>query len=76
MDRTQYDIEIKHHALIRAMQREIHLDLIENCIKHGGVKRFGKSYVKFTTKSVICVGEIIGLKIKIITIERNERREK
>lgn len=73
MDRTQYEIEIRHHAFIRAMERRIHPDLIENCIKNGSINRFGKNYVKFITKSVICVGEIIGLKIKIITIERRKK---
>lgn len=46
MDRTQYVIEIKHHAFIRAMERRIHPDLIENCIKNGSIKKFGKNYVK------------------------------
>ncbi|MBI2106214.1 hypothetical protein HYT56_05275 [Candidatus Woesearchaeota archaeon] len=73
MDRTQYVIEIKHHAFIRAMERRIHPDLIENCIKNGSIKKFGKNYVKFMTKSIICVGEVAGLKIKIITIERREK---
>ena len=76
MDRTKYEIDIKHHVFVRALQRGIHPDLIENCIKNGGINRFGKNYVKFTTRSVICVGEIAGLRIKIITIERNERRKK
>ena len=70
MDRTKYEIEIKHHAFIQAMKREIHPDLVENCVKNGSVKRFGKNYIKFITKSIICVGEIVGFKIKIITIER------
>lgn len=73
MDRTKYEIDIKHHAFIRAMQRGITPDIIENCIKVGGIKRFGKNYIKFISKSVICVGEIDGLKIKIITIERRKK---
>ena len=73
MDRTKYEIEIKHHVFIRAMQRGINPDLIENCIKNGSIERFGKNYVRFITKSVICVGEISGLKIKIITIERRKK---
>ena len=70
MDRTQYDIEIRHHVFIRAMQRGINPDLIENCVRNGSIDRFGKNYVKFSTKTVICVGEVKGLEIKIITIER------
>jgi len=70
VDRKYYEIEIKHHVFARAMEREVTPDLIENCIKNGPIKRFGKNYVKFISKSVICVGEISGLKIKIITVER------
>jgi len=73
MERLNYDIEIKHHVFIRAMQRSIHPDLIENTIKNGKIERFGKNYIKFISKSVICVGEISGLKIKIITIERRKK---
>lgn len=73
MDRTKYEIEIKHHVFIKAMQRGISPDLMENCIKNGKIERFGKNYVKFISKSVICVGEISGLKIKIITIERRKK---
>ena len=76
MDRTKYEIDIKHHVFVRALQRKIHPDLIENCIKNGSIERFGKNYVKFITRLVICVGEIAGLRIKIITIEKNERRKK
>jgi len=72
MDRTKYDLEIKHHVFLRAMQRGITPDLIEITIKNGKIERFGKNYVKFTSNSVICVGEISGLKLKIITIERRK----
>lgn len=73
MDRKGYEIEIKHHAFLRAMQRGITPNLIENCINNGAIERFGKNYVKFISKSTICVGEIAGLKIKIVTIERREK---
>ena len=73
MDRKCYDIEIKHHALTRAMQRSITPDLVENCIKNGSIKTFGKNYIKFISKSIICIGEMSGLKIKIITIERRKK---
>ena len=69
VDRTKYDIEIKRHVFVRAMQRKIHPDLIENTIMNGRIERFGKNNVKFVSKSVICVGEISGLKLKILTIE-------
>ena len=73
IDRTKYEIEIRHHVFIRAMKRGISPDLIESCIKNGSIKGFGKNYIKFISKSVICVGEIAGLKIKIITIERRKK---
>ena len=34
-DLRGYDIEIKHHVFIRAMQRGIPPDLIEDTIKNG-----------------------------------------
>jgi len=55
------------------MKRGITPDLIEKCIKNGAIERFGKHYVKFISRSTICVGEISGLKIKIITIEKREK---
>ncbi len=74
MDRTKYDIEIKHHVFKRALQRGIHPDLIENTIMNGRIETFGKNYVRFISRSIICVGEIVGLKLKIITIERRKRK--
>ena len=73
MNINDYEIEIKHHAFIRAMERKITPDLIENCIKNGSIERFGKNYIKFISKSTICIGEISSLKIKIITIERRKK---
>ena len=74
MNITQYEIEIKRHAFIRAMERGITPDMIEATIKGGTVKRFGKNNVKFIKKykhfHVICVDEIIGHRIKIVTIEK------
>jgi len=70
MDINKYDIEIKHHAFKQAIKRGISPDLIENTLINGKVKRHGKNYIKVVTKSAICVGQIIGNKIKIITIER------
>jgi len=74
MNISQFDIEIKRHALIRAIKRGITPDMIEATIKGGKIKRFGKNNVKFIKRykqfTVICVDEIIGHKIKIITIEK------
>ena len=66
-------IIIKHHAFIRAMQRKIHPDLIEDCLQMGKIKRFGKNKVRFERRlkkrTIICIGEEINNEIKIITIE-------
>ena len=73
MDITQYEIEIKRHAFIRAMERGITPDMIEATLKGGKLEYFGKNNVKFCKEyknfTVICVDEIIGTKIKIVTIE-------
>lgn len=73
MDRTKFDIVIKRHAFIRAVQRGVTPDMIEATIMGGKIKRYGKNYVKFTQRyksfDVICVGEVAGMKIRIITIE-------
>ena len=47
MDISQYEIELKRHAFIRAMERGITPDMIEATIKGGTVKRFGKNNMKF-----------------------------
>ncbi|MBI4148951.1 hypothetical protein HY491_00745 [Candidatus Woesearchaeota archaeon] len=73
MDIAQYDFEIKRHAFIRAMQRNVTPDMIEATLKGGKIERFGKHNIKFMkdykTFTVICVGQAIGTKIKIFTIE-------
>lgn len=73
MDITQYEIEIKNHAFIRAVERGVTPDMIEATLKGGSIEYFGKNNVKFFKKykrcTVICVDEIIGTKIKIVTIE-------
>ena len=73
MDLTKYEIDIKRHAFIRAMQRHVSPDMIEATIKGGNIQRFGKHNVKFMKQykrfTVACVGEIAGNVIKILTIE-------
>ncbi|MEK6968316.1 MAG: hypothetical protein AABX51_06810 [Nanoarchaeota archaeon] len=73
MDVSNYEIEIKRHAFVRAMQRHVTPDMIEATLKGGSIKRFAKNNIKFTKSYknfvVVCVGEITGLKIKILTIE-------
>ncbi len=73
MDVTQYEFEIKRHALIRAMQRGVTPDMIEATLKGGSIERFGKNNVRFYKRyrrfTVICVDEVCGDRIKIVTIE-------
>lgn len=76
MDVSKYEIEIKHHALIQAMKRGIHPDFIEDALLKGSIKRYGKHGVKFVNKggkrTIICVGQIEGMKIKIFTVEEEK----
>jgi hypothetical protein len=73
MDITQYEIEIKRHAFIRAVERGVTPDMIETTLKGGKIERFGKNNLKFYKKykrfTVVCVDQIIGTVIKIVTIE-------
>ena len=73
MDLSRYDVVIKRHVFERAMQRGIHPDMIEDAMLKGKMQRFGKHGIKFINKgskrTIICVGELIGNKLKIITIE-------
>jgi hypothetical protein len=72
-DLRGYDVEIKHHVFIRAMQRGISPDLIEDTIKSGAVEQFANDRVRFVKKgskrTIQCIGEIRGTKIIIFTIE-------
>ena len=76
MDVSKYDIEIKRHAFIQAMQRGIAPDLIEDTIKNGGVENYGKHGIRFIKKgskrTLICVGQREADKIKIFTIEEGK----
>ncbi len=73
MDISNYNVQIKRHVFARAMYRGIHPDFIEDTLRKGICIRFGKHGVKFinlgSKKTIICVGEIVGMTIKIITIE-------
>ncbi len=73
MDLSKYDVEIKRHVFVRAMERGIHPDLIEDTLQKGKVEKYGKHGVKFISKgpkrTVVCVGQIVGTKITIFTIE-------
>jgi len=68
------NIVIKHHAFVRAIQRKIPPDIIEDCLQCGVIKRFGKNKIKFERKlkkrTILCIGEESEGEIKIITIEK------
>ena len=73
MDVSKYKIEITHHAFVQAMRRGIHPDIIEDALLKGKTKKYGKNGIKFINKgskrTIICVGQIEGIKIKIFTVE-------
>ena len=72
VDASRYEIEVTRHAFRQAMERGIHPDAIEDALCNGRVERFGKHGVKFICKgkrTIICVGDIIGIRIKIFTVE-------
>ena len=77
MDITQYNFEIKRHAFIRAMQRGVTPDMIEATLKGGRTERFGKRNIRFYKDykrfTVVCVDEVLGDTIKIVTIETKGR---
>lgn len=76
MDISRYDVQIRRHAFIQAMKRGIHPDLIEDALYKGTCIRYGKHGVRFVCKGskrmIICVGEITGTTIMIITIEQRK----
>jgi len=47
--------------------------MVEATIKCGKIERFGKNYIRFSKQykrfTVICIGEVAGTRLKIITIE-------
>ena len=59
MDRTKYTITFTRHALKRADERDITMDMIEATIRGGIIKRFAKHNVKFARKyknfTVLCI---------------------
>ena len=73
IDISKYEIEITRHAFVQALKRGMHPDFIEDILRNGMVENYGKHGVKFINKgskrTVICIGQIIGVKIKIFTIE-------
>ncbi len=73
MDISKYDLVIKRHVFVRAMERGIHPDMIEDCLLKGKMEQFGKNGIKFVNKgskrTIVCVGELSGINLKIVTVE-------
>lgn len=71
-DINQFEIEIKNHVSVRAVQRGITSRMIEATIKSGKIERFGKCNLRFVKQykyfDVVCVDEVCGNKIKIVTV--------
>tara|TARA_Y100000310_G_C20692001_1_gene822917 strand:- start:2962 stop:3198 length:237 start_codon:yes stop_codon:yes gene_type:complete len=76
--KDKYKIIITRHAFIRAIQRKIDPDIIEQVLQTGKTKIFGKNKIRIEKKlkkfSVICIDEIIGDTIKIVTITKKMRK--
>ncbi|HIH15964.1 MAG TPA: hypothetical protein HA252_01010 [Candidatus Diapherotrites archaeon] len=77
MRKGNYEVLLKRHAFLRALQRQVHPGLIEATIETGRMVRFGKDRVKFVKRfrefTASCVDEIVGHTIRIVTIEKNRR---
>jgi len=73
IDVTKCELEIKRHAMLRALERHITPDQIEATIKSGRIERFGKNNFRFVKRykdgTVVCVDRLEGNTIIIVTIE-------
>lgn len=79
MQRHEYQIEIRRHAFIQASKRKITPDMVYTTIMGGKIRRYGKNGIKMIKRykdcNVVCVGEISGMILKIITIARQDKRK-
>ena len=67
MDITQYEFEIKRHALMRAMQRGVTPDMVEATLKGGKIVRFGKNNLKHEKiQRIFCVPKIASQFLRIL----------
>jgi len=72
-DVTQYRVRLTKHAADQAWLRCVDADDVMRTIRSGRIERFGKHGVKFISKgksAIICVGEVSGDAIKIITVTK------
>ncbi len=71
-DVERYSIIVTRHAMVRAFERCVDAELVLRIVKHGSIERFGKHGIRFIRngkRTLICVGEIHGEAIKILTVE-------
>ena len=72
MDISKYELNITKHAFVKIDERNIDLYLIYKTLYNGKIKRLGKHGIKFiltgNKSTIITVGHIIGLNIKIFTV--------
>ncbi len=68
---------LTRHAFVRAIQRKVDPDLVEDTLQTGKMKKYSKGRVKFEKRfkqfTIICVDEITENVIKIVTIEKKRR---
>lgn len=72
IDHPLYEVEITYHVYLQARKRGISYILIEHTLRHGVMHHYGKHGVRFIAKgkrTIICVGQIVGTKLTIFTIE-------
>ncbi|HLC79771.1 MAG TPA: hypothetical protein VJG83_05120 [archaeon] len=78
MIKGKYEIIFMRHAILRAIERNITPDVVENAVMTGSFHRFGKNRMKIIKKlrkmQIVCIDEIIGNTIKIVSIARRARR--
>ena len=78
MQKGQYRIILTRHAFLQAMKRGIHPDIIESALQQGTMQWFGKNRVKFVKQfrdnAIICVDEVRGDVIVIVTIVKKVKK--
>ncbi|MBI4439740.1 hypothetical protein HY638_02100 [Candidatus Woesearchaeota archaeon] len=66
------------HAFVRAIRRGVTPDMIEATLKGGRRERFGKNYLRLSKDykrfTVVCIGQLVGCSMRILTIETKGRR--
>ena len=78
MHKGKYQIILTNHAIIRATQRQIEADIIEQTISTGKIRKVGKGRViiekRFKNYCIRCVDEIAQGTITIFTVTKSVRR--